>query len=322
MKAGHWPVAHIRGAIVAAACALGACALGACGSPAPSKDAGPDNPSDLVGTFKLTLDEAGPTHAARALVSGKVYAGPVPDPAPRVVVRKVGDCQFLEPSLPFCPTACGSHAQCSAGDVCVPYPDAVDLGGVSVTGLVVPVDLTTSPPSFNYQSDELPASPCEEGTDVTLASGAFSLSTACVAPLLVPKEPTWPVRRGQSLALSWTAAAHPDLARISVRLDIAHHGGAASQIACDVADTGAFEIPATLIDDLLDRGVAGFPSIILTRATTVHALEQPQLAFSVVSTVERAVDTGVTSCLADDVCPPGSLCDPKMLVCRASLATP
>jgi hypothetical protein len=204
----------------------------------------------------------------------------------------------------------------------VPYPAAVDLGGVSVTGLVVPVDLATAPPSFNYQSDELPASPCAEGSGVTLTSRVLSLSTACVAPLLVAKEPTWQVRRGQPLALSWTAAVHPELARISVRLDIAHHGGAASQIACDVGDTGEFEIPAALIDDLLDRGVAGFPSVILTRASTAHDMTQPQVTFSVVSSVERPVDTGVTSCLGDDVCPPGSVCDTKKLVCRASGTTP
>src|SRR4029079_1958057 len=120
------------------------------------------------------------------------------------------------------------------------------------------------PPSFAYQSDALPNPPCAEGADVSLMADAFSMQEKCIAPFdLAPGVVA--VKRGEAMPLTWNAPSMPDLARVQIRLDISHHGGKKGEIDCAVPDMGAFEIPASLVTDLVDLGLAGFPTVQVAR---------------------------------------------------------
>jgi hypothetical protein len=72
------------------------------------------------------------------------------------------------------------------------------------------------------------------------------------------------LNRGQPLSFTWTAPAKVT-GKIQAALNIAYHGGGRYRIDCDFDDDGAGEIPAALIDKLLDQGTAGFPTLALTR---------------------------------------------------------
>jgi hypothetical protein len=102
----------------------------------------------------------------------------------------------------------------------------------------------------------------------------------------------------------------PGVARMEIKVDISHHGGAKGKIECDVADTGAVMIPSDLDTKLIDLGVAGFPTIALTRvATGKVAIAPGDVRFQVLSTVTHDVTVaGFTSCNEDTPCPGGEMC--------------
>ena len=118
------------------------------------------------------------------------------------------------------------------------------------------------------------------------------------------------------MPLAWNAPAMPDIARVQIRLDISHHGGKKGEIDCDVPDTGSFTIPASLVTELVDLGLAGFPTIQVAREVSGTSQAQPKIALLVSSPVEREVDTGVKSCTMDIDCPAGQHCDTTNLTCK------
>jgi hypothetical protein len=202
-------------------------------------------------------------------------------------------------------------------DQCVPYPAAQDVGPITVSGLDLASDPTTLEPfapSYFYQSDELAYPPCRERSLLHLESSAFTAEATCIAPLVVDSDAHISVRDGEPVTLAWQPAASED-SRISILLDVSHHGGKRGDILCDVPDSGGYTIPHNMVSALLDMGLAGFPSVILTRRFT-GTTTLPNVAFIVVSSVERSVDTGVHSCLRDEDCPNGQTCDRSNVVCQ------
>jgi hypothetical protein len=117
--------------------------------------------------------------------------------------------------------------------------------------------------------------------------------------------------------LSWNAASDPDASSVHLKLDISHHGGSKGMIECDAADNGSLTIPAALVKELLGLGVAGFPTVILTRSSTTRAQAGAgAVALVVGSTTERSVTVpGVDSCTSDEQCPSGEVCQPD-LTCK------
>ena len=115
-------------------------------------------------------------------------------------------------------------------------------------------------------------------------------------------------------ALSWTPAGTNVGSKIHVKLDISHHGGTKGKIECDTADTGALSIDKSLITTLLNLGVAGFPSVIVTRqaqsATTTGA---GRVQLEINATVEHDVNVaGLSSCNADEDCDDGKTCQDNL----------
>jgi hypothetical protein len=97
---------------------------------------------------------------------------------------------------------------------------------------------------------------------------------------------------------------------VHVKLDISHHGGSKGEIACDVDDKGALTIASELISALLDLGVAGFPTVRVTRHLEGEAkIPAGRVQLIVSSLAEEAVVVpGLVSCAGADDCPEGKTC--------------
>jgi hypothetical protein len=274
-----------------------------------------------LGSFTVTMVPAmsggGGTQASPAYTSvlGKVHDGPVPAAVVWTVVEEANGCRLSTPRVPFCSVPCGGAAVCVEGGTCVPQPKAQDLGRVHVTGLGTGA-FDMEPIAGSYQPSAgvmLPYPPFPEGGVVRMAApggalGAFSLESRGIAPLVFDQNPA--LVSGQPLRLTWATPGQPDLSRIEVKLDISHHGADSGTIECDVPDTGTLEIPASQVSKLLGLGVAGFPTIVVTRAATgTAAVRAGVITLRVLSIVERAVEIeGLRSCTGDGECPAGKKC--------------
>lgn len=303
------------------------------GADAGRGDVGSGDPEVLVGTFQVRL--VAPVEASPGVdpvpgfttVYGKVYDGPTPATVIWEEVQKSGECTLLTPRVPFCNTPCGGSAACVDDDVCQAYPTARSVGLVTVTGLFStdgPVDLEMRPVSNNYQNPanvELAYPAFSEGQVIGLTAAGdllpgFTVNAPGIAPLTL-SDAELRLVAGQPLSLSWGAPKDPAGSKILVKLDISHHGGTKGKIECEAADDGALEIPGAMIGQLLALGVAGFPSVTLTRrsvASTPIAVGRVDLAIS--ADQDRAVlIDGLTSCTEDGDCSNGATCQPD-LTCR------
>lgn len=296
---------------------------GSTGSGEPTGD-----PTKLVGAFQVrSLPAAEPGAAGSTSVIGKIYDGPTPSQLVWELKAEEGGCQLLTPRVPFCNEPCGGSAVCVEDDTCQPYPAAHGAGDVTVTGLNLEsgaASLVMSPTANNYQppaGTKLGYPPADEGQVVRFeASGdffsAFTVEAKGVSPLDLLNE-TIALEPDQPLQLTWTPPGEADIAKLHVKLDISHHGGTKGMIECNVEDTGSLDIPASLVKQLLDLGVAGFPTIIVTRKSVGSTTIPPGRVDLVVSSqIEQAVAiAGLTSCNDDSQCPEGQTCQSD-LTCK------
>ncbi|MEZ4471161.1 MAG: hypothetical protein R3F60_10250 [bacterium] len=153
---------------------------------------------------------------------------------------------------------------CGEGGACVPQPQAVSVGDVSVAGLLGPVAMTASAGLVLH----LPGQPAAPGLRGRRRHRAGRHRHRGRRRL----HPAGPGRRspgrgrcrggaggGEPFALRWQAAADGRAGRVHVDLNIANHGGTPARIECTVDDTGAFTVPQALTDALLALGASGFP---------------------------------------------------------------
>lgn len=302
-------------------------------SAAAGSGGGPKQSSNgLHGAFTLSLVSAREATAEsagtepRTSFLGLVNDGEKPSPIAWVEEQSASGCKLFTPvSPPLCEPSCGSSAVCVSDGMCAPYPKSQAVGTIRLTGVGdAPVEMTPVGSSNNYQPKAgtmLPYPPCAENDELSLAVEGgnytgFELKTKCIAPL----EFQGPIKlvKATPLKLSWGTPGLPMLARMQVRLNISHHGGSRGEIRCDVDDNGALELPATMVDRLLELGVAGFPTIILTRVSTGAAVggEPENVQFIVQQYVERAVEIeGLVSCNDSKQCPSGQSCQSD-LTCK------
>ena len=112
------------------------------GSDASSGGGEQGNPEILVGAFAIELvarvaatSEIAETPAYVSVI-GRVDDGPTPKAVLWEPLSEAGGCVVLKPMLPFCDPGCGSGQVCAADDDCRDYPANLDVGTVTVTGLV------------------------------------------------------------------------------------------------------------------------------------------------------------------------------------------
>lgn len=301
----------------------------ACGPVSHNSDAAPaDSATDasgsdgasssatVIATFKVQLTQPSMTAPGSTAVLGRVQDAPTPSTVQWTQSMQSGDCKLLLPSVPSCAPSCGSSAACVSTNTCQRYPNGLSAGAVTLSGLSMsagssPVALTNVANNYQLPAGTMLTYPAfAEGATLTLqAAGegsvpAFTASNMGIAPLTVTST-NLTVAANSAVNLTWTAPMSPSAAlRIKVKLDISHHGGTRGQITCDTDDDGSLEIAAPLVTALVSLGVAGFPSIVVTRErTTSTTVAGAQINFSILSDVEQYVTIpGVRSCTDNADC--------------------
>jgi hypothetical protein len=306
-------------------------AAGSGGSSAAGSSGEKKSAAGLYGAFTLSLNtareatEESAATPARTSFLGLVNDGAKPSPNSWLEEQSAVGCKLYTPVSPLCDPSCGSSAACVSDNMCVPYPKSQSVGTITLKGVGdAPIEMAPVGTSNNYQpkaGSALPYPPCAENTalSLTVEGGAyegFELQTKYIAPL----EFQGPIKllKATPLKLSWQAPTQPELARIQVRLNISHHGGSRGEIRCDVDDNGALELPATMVDRLLELGVAGFPTIVLTRVASggVVGAGPENVDLIVQQYVERAIEIdGLVSCNDTALCPEGQTCQSD-LTCK------
>lgn len=316
-------------AFALAALSLSACGTTATPADAASTDAVTDSPAGdasasdaVIGSFQVKLVAPTDASAGYTSVVGRVQDGPTPAAIVWEQAATEGDCRLLTPRVPFCATPCGGSAVCVENDTCRPYPTAQVVGAVTVTGVRTSDGATSfvmNPIANTYQPTGvmLPFPAFAAGDAIRFdAAGsawmtAFSVSARGVSPLSLTTSPVR-IQTGQALELAWTAPAAPT-ERVAVRLDISHHGGTRGKIECDTADDGSLTIASTLLTRLVSLGVAGYPTIVVTRvARGATPIRAGVVELNVSSEVETPVEIpNLRSCTSNADCDGGT--------CRADL---
>ena len=283
-------------------------------------DAAPGDPAALVGKFQVTLVAGDDSSAAHTTVLGTIYDHAQPESVVWESAATSGDCTLYTPRVPFCSTACGSGNVCVEDDTCAPYATRQVVGTVHVSGLASSAgtagfDMDPIAKTYQPTADVVLAyPPFAAGDAVRFAAagsdfaGAFAIDAQGIAPLaLTSADPL--VVRDQPIVLTWTAAAASP-AKLAVKLDLSHHGGSRGKIECLAPDSGSLSIDVPLVNQLLDLGVAGFPTIIVARQLTGRAtIAAGRVDLELRSEVERPVTVpGVDSCTEDTDCPTGEVC--------------
>lgn len=289
-------------------------------TPIAGSSGGPGSPDAQVGFFDIKLVApvaATPgTSATPGFTSmlGKIYDGPVPESLAWELSQEASGCQLLLPRIPFCGAGCGS-AVCVDTDRCVPNPATRDAGTVTVKGVRTDAgvsEFTLTPIRNTYVNPatiKLPYPAFAEGDEIQLSAAgsavsAFSVKGTGIAPLELPEGMSYPLRENQPLVLTWTPPGMPNISRVQVKLDISHHGGTKGKIECDVDDDGSLEIPATMVTELLALGIAGFPTVAVTRSSVGSTtIAEGRIDLEIYSYVERAIEIeGLVSCTEDSQC--------------------
>jgi hypothetical protein len=271
----------------------------------------------LYGTFNLTLVPPFEETMSPAMTTffGSVADGPRPRPSAWSERNAADGCKLLVPTPLLCQPACGSAAACVGENTCARYPKNVDVGAVTLTG-VGPSPISMELVAGNYQPKagvSVPYPPCAEGEPITLAAdgdgrGALELAASCIAPLEFAAPLAY--EAGKPLALRWNAPRVGSRSQIHVKIDLSHHGGTKGAIECSVPDQGSLEIPSVLLDALVELGVAGFPTVALTRESIAQgAGYAANVLLTIVSSQERPLEIpGLRSCSENTDCDAGQTC--------------
>ena len=267
---------------------------------------------ERLGSFVFNLTDT--RTSFRGAISNGVAVNAIPD-----LLATEGSC-VLEgvPNL-FCATPCESGQICAGDDQCVPAPEKVSAGTVTVTGLSTEVVEEPNPITLEYSSTfEDPYPGFVPGASLMLtASGdtapAFSLVGEGVG-LVTSTLETAVIETGADLELSWNADGATEHSQMAILLTVDAHGGTSGWITCVADDSGSFTVPADLIQQLIDLGLSGFPSVVLTRQTVdAQAVADGCVDLTVGSELKLPVSIdGLISCNNSDECPEGQTCSTSL----------
>lgn len=287
---------------------------------ASAVDAPAGDPNVVVGNFAIQLVGPSATGPGYTQIAGRVQDGPTPSQVIWETQAVAGDCRLLVPRVPFCASPCAGGV-CVENDTCRAYPVSQGVGAVQVTGVRTSTGesafaLTLVSNAYQFVSEaSLPYPAFAEGDTIRVSAAgsgfasAFALETRGIAPLVLDRA-RYPVESEMPLALGWAAPSGAAAAeqQIRVRLDISHHGGTRGKIECSTADDGALSIDAGLVSRLVSLGVAGFPTVVVSRVRTGAAvIRAGRVELNVSHEVEVPVDIpNLRSCNSDTDCTSGA----------------
>jgi hypothetical protein len=237
-------------------------------------------------------------------------------------VLTTGDCTIWRRENPFCDPSCDPGYTCDFDGTCVPYPEAQDLGTVTIDGLLKPVSMDPVTPGYTYFDTSLPNPPWTPGSVLELHTGGGSFQPVTlygVAPEdLVATSMDWTLTEGQSFTVTWDPASAGARTEVVLSLSIDQHGVTPSSISCVFADDGTGELPSDVLQSLMDLGVSGFPAGTLTRRTAdSDALGSGCIDLQATSSrLAYVTIEGYTPCTRDEDCPDGETCNEEMERCE------
>ncbi len=284
--------------------------------PATVPLAGPCALEEAYGGFRVQSTDDG------AGVDGNVTDGVVPISVLEEIGAE-GDCKLLRRNNPFCDPACGPGETCTFEGECIAYPSNQDLGTVSVSGLLQAVSMEPVFPGNTYYDSSVPDPPFEAGSLITLRMpegtyGPLQLHGVGVEPL-VPTDEEWAVEGGVELVAHWEApTASVSRSEVLLSVNVDQHGTSPGAVYCTFEDDGEGTVPPSLLQDLVDAGVTGFPTGTLSRRTVDSAALDGGgcMDFTVSTPRSVAVDViGFTPCVSTADCPDGMECDVEFQVC-------
>jgi len=179
------------------------------------------------------------------------------------VLIEQGDCLFLgRDPIPHCEPTCDPPQVCGSGDVCLGWPQGVDLGTIELSGTDPPLTLQAGFGNAYYSDATYPGL-VGPGDEVTMhvAGGAavepLALRVHGVTRWGEPPEPLTMVR-GEDLTIDWLPAAQPTGSRVAVYIGADHHAGVSAYATCVVDDSqGTVTVPAAIVDALIEAGTGG-----------------------------------------------------------------
>ncbi len=254
-------------------------------------------------------------------VYGEVSDGVVPN----TVLTEVavdGACRLMRTENPYCDPPCSAGETCDLDSTCIAYPSTQDLGTVSVSGLVEAVAMEPVSPGFSYFDTSLPHPIYTDEQVIELTTSGATLDPFVLHgvgfDVLTLDTASWTVAEHTSVPLAWAGAAKDTQTEVFVELNIDQHGTSPLTVWCVFEDTGSAEIPATVIDALLDAGVTGYPSGRVTRRTVDSTTAGDGCVdLTVASPVGASIDVaGYTPCTSDLDCPPNQSCNLALQVCE------
>lgn len=263
----------------------------------------------LRGSVVISMVAPSAENEGYSAVLGRFFDGPTPPAIPLELDSEQDDCKLFVPSHPFCETPCAPGV-CTADDVCTEYPTPVAVGALTLEGLGETIQVEPSTSMSIYQSPSLPYPPCADGSTVTASAADFALEAECILPLELSGPDPIPVAAGEPVRVTWEAAPATAHSRIRIGLDVAHHGGKKGEIDCEVPDTGSFDIPEPLVTKLVGLGLAGYPTISISRVSVGTDAKLSDVVLLMSQSLQRAVDTGVESCQEDVECTAPKVCGP------------
>lgn len=309
-------------------------ALTACADPQPTaaSDHGVrgSHSTAIIGQFNVSLNEARTDLGTppSTTISGKIYAGVNPTPDIAVAIASSGPCTVYRLTVPFCEGGC-TNAVCVGENSCQPYPQLKSVGDVTVTGILgsdgkASIALLGSNNSYRTGGDGHPEYPgFAEGDAIRLsASGGdfapFTITAVGIAPLDVAVS-SLTVSRTSAIDLTWTAAKSAVGSTVNVNINLSHHGGSKGYLECHtVPDAGSLTIAAALVSQLIDLGVAGFPTLRITRESVGYTqLAIGRIALVISSEFARTISVeGFSSCESDADCIANQTCHAESKLCE------
>jgi Cys-rich repeat protein len=284
------------------------------------KGAEPEDPKTAYGRFYVSMLGPGPWAAdTQVTFVGQLFDGP--SPATRVwdEQSREGDCLLITPRTPFCDPGCGS-AVCVEGGICMAYPKALGAGKVTVSGMKTQSGagaFTMNPLLGVYQPagilfDDRPFTESDT-VAVSVAGGngvpAFSLRTRGLSIPEILDDSI--ILDGRTVRVRWTPLdASARFSPMVITLDASHHGGIKGLVECVTEDDGETDIAGSLVTQLKELGLSGYPHIQLLRRSS-GAAETQAVNLTIEAWNLRYVTVpGLVSCTENAECPSGQTCQP------------
>ena len=252
------------------------------------------------------------------------------------ITAQEGPCKLVVPETPFCNPACTGSAVCTEGGRCVAQPVARNAGRVRLRGLQTEIRRPGDQHDRDGRADGLSAAHrLAAGLPAVLArrpggTGRRRRRRGRVLAVDPGHRPAGHSRqrnpdRSPRRRASPCAGRRPPAGATSVIqavFDLSLHAGTKGKIECEVPDTGAHDVSASLMDKLLDLGTAGFPKVTVTRQSQAStAVASGRVRLAVLSEMLRELMIeGQISCTEDAECPSGRTCDLDKLLCKLSPA--